>query len=90
MMKPKPESIAYVDTEGRLVLPPELASHFGLKPGAQVLVDEAGNSLRLLKPVTHLSKVYIEPTNRCNLECRTCVGNVWDEPLGEMSKTTFT
>jgi MoaA/NifB/PqqE/SkfB family radical SAM enzyme len=89
VMRLKPELSAYVDDEGRLVLPPEVASRFGLKPGTQVLVDEAGNNLRLLKPVTHLSKVYIEPTNRCNLECRTCIRNVWDEPLGEMSNATF-
>jgi len=29
-----------VDEEGRLVLPPEVVSRFGLKPGTQVLVDE--------------------------------------------------
>ena len=89
-MKLKPKSMASGDTEGRLVLSPEVASRFGLKPGVQVLVDDAGDNLRLLKPVTHLSKVYIEPTNRCNLECRTCVRNVWDEALGEMSNATFT
>ncbi len=41
------------------------------------------------EPATHLSKVYIEPTNRCNLECRTCIRNVWDEPLGQMSSELF-
>jgi len=88
-MKLKPELSAHVDKEGRLVLPPEVISRFGLKPGTRVLVDEGGNDLRLRKPVTHLSKVYIEPTNRCNLECRTCLRNVWDEPSGEMSSATF-
>ena len=89
VMKLKPELCAHVDDEGKLVLPPELASRFGLKAGAQVFVDEGGNGLRLRKPVTHLAKVYIEPTNRCNLECRTCMRNVWDEPLGQMSNETF-
>jgi MoaA/NifB/PqqE/SkfB family radical SAM enzyme len=88
-MKLKPELRAHVDYEGRLVLPAEVVSRFGLKPGAQVLIDEGGNNLRLHKPVTHLSKVYIEATNRCNLECRTCIRNIWEEPLGEMSSATF-
>lgn len=88
-MRLKPELYARVDDEGRLVLPPEVISRFGLKPCTRVLVDEGGNDLRLRKPVTHLSKVYIEPTNRCNLECRTCLRNVWDEPSGEMSSATF-
>ena len=34
-------------------------------------------------------KIYIEPTNRCNLDCRTCMRNAWDEPLGRMSMPTF-
>ncbi len=34
-------------------------------------------------------KIYIEPTNRCNLDCRTCMRNAWDEPLGRMSISTF-
>ena len=88
-MRLKRELGAHVDDEGRLVLPPEVVSRFGLKPGTRVLVDEGGNDLRLRKPATHLSKVYIEPTNRCNLECRTCIRNTWDEPLGEMSSATF-
>jgi bifunctional DNA-binding transcriptional regulator/antitoxin component of YhaV-PrlF toxin-antitoxin module len=88
-VKLKHELRAQVDAEGRLVLPPEVVSRFGLKPGTQILVDEGGNDLRLRRPVTHLSKVYIEPTNRCNLECRTCIRNVWDEPLGQMRSETF-
>jgi MoaA/NifB/PqqE/SkfB family radical SAM enzyme len=88
-MRLKPGLSAHVDDEGQLVLPPEVASRFGLKPGTRVLVDEGGNDLRLRKPATHLSKVYIEPTNRCNLECRTCIRNIWEEPLGEMSGATF-
>ena len=80
---------AHVDDEGRLILPPEVASHYGLKPGANVHIDELPRGLRLRLPVTHLAKVYIEPTNACNLECRTCIRNVWDEPPGQMSGATF-
>jgi len=80
---------AQVDEEGRLVLPPEAAARYGLLPGAQVRLDANGDSLRLRRPVTQLAKLYVEPTNRCNLACRTCVRNVWDEPLGEMDNTTF-
>jgi len=25
-------------------------------------------------------KVYVEPTNACNLDCRTCMRHAWDEP----------
>ena len=35
------------------------------------------------------AKIYVEPTSRCNLNCRTCMRNAWDEALGEMSRATF-
>jgi MoaA/NifB/PqqE/SkfB family radical SAM enzyme len=88
-MKLKPELYAHVDDEGRLVLPPEVRSRYGLRPGAQVYVVERPDSLGLRRAVNHLAKVYIEPTNRCNLECRTCMRNVWDEPLGQMTGGMF-
>jgi hypothetical protein len=33
--------------------------------------------------------VYVEPTNICNLDCRICMRNVWDEPPGLMASETF-
>ena len=88
-MKLKAALRAHVDDEGRLVLPAEIVSRYGLKPGTEVYIDDGSNSLRLRQPVTHLAKVYIEPTNACNLECRTCIRNIWDEPLGRMDSKTF-
>ncbi len=34
--------------------------------------------------VDALRKVYVEPTNACNLDCRTCVRHSWNEPEGFM------
>jgi MoaA/NifB/PqqE/SkfB family radical SAM enzyme len=80
---------AQVDSDGRITLSPELASRYGIKPGARVYVNELANGLYLLRPATQLAKLYIEPTNLCNLNCRTCVRNVWNEPLGMMSDAVF-
>jgi MoaA/NifB/PqqE/SkfB family radical SAM enzyme len=78
-----------IDDAGRLIVPPELAVKYGLKPGTRVHVGNNGNGLHLRRPVTHLARIYIEPTNRCNLNCVTCIRNSWDEPLGEMSSAVF-
>ncbi len=80
---------ASIDERGRVVLPPELAARFGIKPGIEVHLDEGSNEIRLLRPVTHLAKIYIEVTNLCNLDCVTCMRNVWGEPPGKMSDATF-
>ncbi len=36
-----------------------------------------------------LSKLYIEPTTLCNLQCRTCIRNSWDEPIGSMDMSVY-
>lgn len=87
---PSPKTMwAHVDDQGRLVLPLEAASQMGLRPGARMRLEPARNSLRLHRPVTHMAKLYIEPTNACNLDCSTCFRQGWDEPLGHMSEATF-
>lgn len=80
---------AEVDEQGRLVIAPEVAERYGLKPGARVRLDEDSNSVRLHRPVTHLAKVYIEPTNFCNIDCVTCMRSNWDVEIGRMTAQTF-
>ncbi len=80
---------ARVDQDGRIVLPPELSARFGLTPGAEIQIDPAVNNFRVRRPVTKLARLYVEPTNTCNLICRTCIRNNWDEPLGRMSGATL-
>lgn len=80
---------ARVDEEGHLVLPPDLAERLGLVDGALVRVEERGNAVAFGRSSASLSRVYVEPTTLCNLLCRTCIRNVWDEPAGMMSAETF-
>lgn len=84
------EGWGYVDDEGRLVVPAELAAQWNFKPGEPVRITHEGGGLHLDQPITRLAKLYIEPTSLCNLACRTCIRNVWDEPLGSMDEMTFT
>ncbi|MBK8047180.1 MAG: radical SAM protein [Anaerolineales bacterium] len=91
---PKPASApsvewGYVDDEGRLVLSPEMRRSLGLEPGARMRIEHEGNTLRLHRPASHLAKVYIEPTDSCNLDCVTCFRNSWQTPIGRMSDETF-
>jgi len=74
---------------GNLVVPPELEKKLGLVPGArlEVLADRA--RLELLPNIHSLNRLYIEPTSRCNLSCRTCIRNTWNEPMGHMDAEVF-
>ncbi len=72
-----------------MIFPLEVVSRYGLRPGAQFRIEDGEKGLRLRQPVSHLAKVYVEVTNRCNLECRTCIRNGWHEQLGQMARATF-
>jgi antitoxin component of MazEF toxin-antitoxin module len=80
---------AQVDEQGRVIIPAELAAQFGVQPGANLNIHIEKNKLAVFRPVSHLAKVYIEPTSRCNLTCRTCIRNIWNEATGLMSEATF-
>ena len=34
----------------------------------------------VIESMDELNKIYVEPTNRCNLAC-VCIRHAWDEPL---------
>jgi len=78
-----------VDANGKLSFSEEFNRQYGIQPGAKIYVDETAKGPRLRMPVSNLKKVYVEPTNRCNLDCRICMRHAWDEPLGQMSPKTF-
>jgi MoaA/NifB/PqqE/SkfB family radical SAM enzyme len=80
---------AEVDERGRLVIDAAVAERYGLKPGARMRLDLDPNSIRFHRPVTHLAKLYIEPTNWCNIDCRTCMRNNWQVETGFLSADTF-
>ena len=80
---------AHVDADGCLVLPKEVSTHYGLKPGMELPLFLDEDAIVLSRPIHRLAKLYVEPTNACNLHCRTCIRNSWNEPTGMMTKETF-
>ena len=75
--------------DGSLRIPPDVARAMGFTPGGRAKIQRCGEQLVLRRPTTELARVYIEPTTACNLRCRTCIRNVWDEPIGYMAADTF-
>ncbi len=80
---------AYIDAEGRLVIPAQMAKQLGLTSGERVTVDMTDQGAVLRRSAAQLRKVYIEPTSLCNIACRTCIRNIWAEPMGQMRADTF-
>jgi len=78
-----------VNDDGNPILPADVAKQYGIQPGGDLYLDEKEDGIFLRRPISHLAKVYIEPTSKCNLTCRTCIRNSWDEPIGQMTDSTF-
>jgi len=80
---------ARVGKDGRLVLPAEITRKLGLVPGTEVPIAAVAGRVEILPNIHSLSRLYIEPTSRCNLTCTTCIRNTWKEPLGDMDWAVF-
>ena len=78
-----------VEKGGKIRIPSEYAHSKGLYDGAELILESTEGGLMLHRPELDVSKVYIEVTTRCNLNCVTCVRNVWDEAIGDMEMAIF-
>ena len=79
-----------VEKGGRVSIPEQYLDRYGLKEGKEVYVwDRGEEGLVLQCPRADVRRVYIEPTSLCNLNCITCVRNVWSDETGNMDMDTF-
>jgi MoaA/NifB/PqqE/SkfB family radical SAM enzyme len=78
-----------LDEMGHLILPPDLLAEYGIISGARVRLEESPIGFSISRSSHNLSRVYVEPTNMCNLDCATCMRNSWAELPGKMDEHTF-
>jgi MoaA/NifB/PqqE/SkfB family radical SAM enzyme len=83
------KEFARVDASGRLVLSDDLKKKFGLTPGQEVYLEVGENSLRLHRSLALPSRIYVEPTTRCNMACDMCQRHTWDHGPGDMTPSVF-
>lgn len=80
---------ATVAEDGSLHMPADLAAQYGLKPGSRVYMEPNGTGLKVRRSTDQLAKIYVEPSGRCNLDCVTCIRNVWAAPNEVMSEAVY-
>lgn len=67
----------------------ELIQNRGWDLTTEILAEEGAQGTLLHHPTSRLARIYVEPTNRCNLGCRTCIRHSWTEAQGDMDRKTF-
>ncbi|MCS6908476.1 MAG: radical SAM protein [Anaerolineales bacterium] len=72
-----------------VIIPEAVAKRYGWQGGEVIRIQETGEHLEVLPPITHLRKIYVEATNLCNLACVMCMRKVWDESAGYMDESVF-
>ena len=78
-----------VEKGGRISIPEEYMDRYGLKEGKEIHIWYSEDGLVLQRPRPDVRHVYIEATSLCNLNCITCVRNVWSDEAGHMDMDTF-
>jgi len=84
-----PRRRAPVQKNRAVKLPADIVKKLGVRPGGKLEIIEERGRVEIRPNIHSLARVYIEPTSRCNLSCKTCIRNTWTEPLGDMSPETF-
>ena len=70
-------------------LPEDVAARYGFHENAEYDIREYTDGIFIRQSPDILKRIYVEVTNKCNLNCKTCVRNVWHEKMGMMDYDLF-
>ena len=79
----------FSDANGNLILPKSFLDRRQMNYCSEYWLNEREGDLILHPRVPNVRKLYIEPTTACNLQCSTCIRNIWDDPIAAMKRETF-
>jgi tungsten cofactor oxidoreducase radical SAM maturase len=80
---------AVSDQHGAIRLPEEFLKRRHLPAGLEWWVNQRDTAVILLPRLPDMRKIYVEPTTVCNLTCRTCIRNIWEDPKAHMEMELF-
>src|SRR6056297_1419261 len=78
-----------IDQDGNLKLPKSVKDQLKLKEDTKITLEVGNDTLLIKRADPTLSKIYIEPTADCNLNCKTCLRNAWKEEIGHMDLNIY-
>jgi tungsten cofactor oxidoreducase radical SAM maturase len=75
--------------QNEIKLPEDFLQRRHLPEHMEFWLDEREGDIVLHPRRPDARKLYIEATTGCNLQCRTCIRNVWSDPQAQMKWETF-
>ena len=70
-------------------MPEDFLERRHIRPDAEYWLDERSGDVILHPRLPDVRKLYVEPTTACNLRCRTCIRNVWEDAESALSMDVF-
>jgi tungsten cofactor oxidoreducase radical SAM maturase len=77
------------DNQNKIEIPQDFLQRRHLPEYVDYWLDEHDGDIILHSRLLDAQKLYIEATTGCNLQCKTCIRNVWNDPIASMKKETF-
>jgi tungsten cofactor oxidoreducase radical SAM maturase len=77
------------DSQNKILIPKDFLDRRHLPENVDYWLDEYEGDIILHSRLPDAQKLYIEATTGCNLQCKTCIRNVWHDPIAAMTKDTF-
>jgi len=74
--------------DGSFRLPEEFLRRWRMRDCSEWWLDQRDGTIFLLPMLPDLHKLYVEPTTNCNLNCRTCIRDVWEDRNNFMEMET--
>lgn len=78
-----------MDRDGAFRFPESFLARRQLPSDLAFWLDQRDDTFILLPRLPNLHKLYLEPTTVCNLNCRTCIRNIWQDPQTHMEMAVF-
>lgn len=78
-----------IDKEGRLIFSEANRELLDFSPQPEFWLEKKEDAFILHHCLPNVRKIYLEPNTGCNLKCRTCIRQVWEDAEAQMSTSTF-
>lgn len=78
-----------IDKKGRLNFPETNRELFDFSSQPEFWLEKKEDAFILHHRLPNVRKIYLEPTTGCNLKCRTCIRQVWEDGEAQMASSTF-
>ncbi|MGQ9695479.1 MAG: tungsten cofactor oxidoreductase radical SAM maturase [Thermodesulfobacteriota bacterium] len=78
-----------IDKQGRLSLFEPAQDFLDFSSQPEFWLEKKEDAFILHHCLPNVRKIYLEPTTGCNLKCRTCIRQVWEDTETQMANSTF-